>query len=167
MSSAAPYQLYMLVTTVLHPLFDDFFVHFRPSVPPKSRFSLERVVDFQVFRTFLPSTLLNSFASNFGPLWNSFSELWGPFWAPLDASWGALRSLLAPSSIILPQKRILKANFGTPKCPKSPQDTSRASQNRPKSTKIKQNQTKSIKINQNQAKSTKINQNLQKSTNIN
>ena len=156
MSSAAPFQFYVLLTTVLDPLFDKFSVNFRPSVSPKSWFSLERVVDFEVFHTFLTSTLFNSFRSAFWILWGSFWELWGPFWAPVDASWGVLRPLLTPSSMLLPQKPVLKVNFWTPKCPKSPQDTSKASQNRPKSTlaahlefQNRRKSTKWWKINQN------------------
>ena len=160
----------MLLTKVLHLLFVQFSVNFRPSVPPKSRFSLERVVDFEVFRMFLPTTLFNTFSSQFWTLWGSFWELWRSFWAPFHASWGVLRPLLPPSSILLPQKPVLKANFWTPNCPKSPQDTSKAAQNRPKSTLAAhlelQNRRKSTKMIENQPKSMKINHNQSKSIEI-
>ena len=160
----------MLLTKVLHRIFLQFCVNFRPSVPPKLRFSLERVVDFKVFRMFLPNILFNTFTPQFWTLWASFWQLWKPSWAPFHASWGVLRSLLAPSSTLLPQKPVLKANFWTPNCPKSPQDTSKASQNRPKSpiwnSQINENQRKWLKINQNQWKSIIINQNPSKSSTI-
>ena len=160
----------MLLTKVLHRIFVQFCVNFRPSVPPKSRFSLERVVDFEVFRMFLPSTLFITFSFQFWTLWGSFWELWGPFWAPFDASWGVLRSLLTPSSMLLPQKPVLKANFWTPNCPKSQQDTSKASQNRLKSTLAAhlelQNRRKSMKMTENQSKLMKINHNQSKSIEI-
>ena len=170
----------MLLTKVLHRIFVQFCVNFRPSVPLKSRFSLERVVDFKVFRMFLPNILFNTFTPQFWTLWASFWQLWKPFWAPFHASWGVLRSLLAPSSTLLPQKPVLKANFWTPNCPKSPQDTSKASQNRPKSTiaahlefqnkrkstKMMENQPKLMKINHNQPKSIEIKHNPPKSMKI-
>ena len=156
----------MLLTKVLHRIFVQFCVNFRPSVPPKSRFSLERVVDFEVFRMFLPNILFNTFTSQFWTLWASFWQLWKPFWAPFHASWGVLRSLLTPSSTLLPQKPVLKANFWTPNCPNSPQDTSKASQNQPKSTLAAhlelQNRRKSTKMTENQLKSMKINHNQPK-----
>ena len=73
----------MLLTKVLHRIFVPFCVNFRPSVPPKSRFSLEKVVDFEVFRTFLPSTLFNTFSP--------------PILDPLGLILGALGALLGAS----------------------------------------------------------------------
>ena len=164
----------MLLTKVLHQIFVQFCVNFRPSVPPKSRFSLERVADFEVFRMFLPSTLFITFSFQFWTLWVSFWELWGPFWAPFDASWGVLRSLLTPSSTLLPQKPVLKALLIL----KTPQESPKSTKINPNRTpllliwsstieKIHENQWKSTKINEESTIISKINQNPPKSTKIN
>ena len=174
----------MLLTKVLHRIFVPFCVNFRPSVPPKSRFSLERVVDFEVFRTFLPTTLLNPFRSQFWTLWGSFWQLWGPFGrllTPLGASCGLFWRPL-PLSFL---KNLSWERFWTPKVLQEPPRSTKIDQNRPplppigalkltkinenqrKFTKIYENQRKSTKIVDNRRKSIKINQNLPKSTNRN
>ena len=153
MSSDAPFQLHILFLQLLNAIFDQFSLNSCPSAPPKSSFSFERVVDFKVFRTFLSTTLLNPFRSQFWTIWTSFWELLGPFWAPLDASWGVLRSLLAPSSILLPQKPVLRTLLNPQSAPRAP----KIDQNRPKSTALAAHW--SSKIDENPQKSTKINEN--------
>ena len=163
----------MLLTKVLHRLFVKFCVNFRPIVPPKSRFSLERVVDFEVFRMFLPTTLFNTFSSQFWTLWGSFWELWGPFGrllTPLGASCGLFWRPLPFSFLKNLSWKQISERRTAPRAPKTPPKPPQIDQNRPLppiwNSKIYENQRKWLKINQKQWKSIIINQNPLKSSTI-
>ena len=81
MIPAAPFEIYMLLSTLLHTILQPFALHFSLSEPWKLSFSFEKVVIFQLFSIFASEVFCELFAADFrffaGASGTLLAAVWG------------------------------------------------------------------------------------------